>query len=81
MTVTHDITRKTHKPSGRGRPRYTNAYKLARFLQGKKNGATRQEIMKALGFEPAPYPHMYDCFIAVDRGRYKYVGKNLKKLA
>lgn len=80
MSTIKDIQHKTHKPKGRGRPPFTNAYKLARFLKGKKNGATRKEIMKALGFEPAPYPHMYDCFVAVGRGRYKYVGKAVDKL-
>lgn len=57
----------------------TYAYRLAKMLSDgrRKNGATRKEIVAKLGGDPSPYIKMYACFVAIERGRYVYVGSNL----
>jgi hypothetical protein len=72
VPVTADITRKG-----------TKAFQLAKFLSdGRRRGrpVSRKEIVNRLGFDPAPYVKMYECFVAVERGKYTYVGTNLAEL-
>lgn len=70
--VTPDITRKG-----------TKAYKLAKLLSDKRRkpgGVSRKEIVEKLEFDPAPYVKLYDCFEAVERGKYIYTGKALQEI-
>lgn len=79
--ITQDIVRKTQYKSGK--KVQTNAYKLAKMLADKRrkgNPVGRAEIVEKLGFDPAPYIKMYECFEAVDRGQYVYTGTALDEL-
>jgi hypothetical protein len=62
----------------------TTAYQIAKILSDKRRKGKpvgRKELMEKLGgIDPAPYVKMYECFQAVSRGKYIYVGENLKKL-
>lgn len=79
--LTQDIVRKTQYKGGK--VVQTNAYKLAKMLSDKRrkgNPVARKEIVEKLGFDPAPYIKMYDCFEAVGRGQYVYTGSALDEL-
>lgn len=79
--ATADITRK-FQTNRNGEVEETKAYRLAKLLGDKrrKHPVTRQTVIDKLGFDPAPYILLYDCFEAVERGEYIYTGNALSEV-